>query len=438
MTSFIPASLIVIFLALNVRALICGKWVAFLPSCVWFTIMVVPQVLDFLFSQNMYQGVQTEGTFLIFAFFIFGDFLGFKYTISPIPNQVSRINLPHLTKFAIGFLLLIPTIHYFIAGEIPVLNLISGEDAAQNRESFSKVLNLPYLIKVIPNLFINIFAPLTLYFLFTSRAKKSFVIMFLWVFFYAISSTAEYVAVIFLALLGLVLVLTKKPNANRLIGTVASCFLALIIVSGFSMHYQLSSGSNKCGAQIASYDSFADKYRVCRELGIEVVNPLVDKLGYRVFFTPIEVSGWWYKYYQQNPHREFSNLFSRDLNTQPSNIIGKIAYFDRFPRSYLSSISAYSSVDADAFSFGWYFVWIAGLILLTMRVVCIIGFRSNNETIRALGAILFGSLILFPFASSIQAILIAQGAVIPLAVIGIFHLKSHFVLKRESKFRLFS
>jgi hypothetical protein len=168
-------------------------------------------------------------------------------------------------------------------------------------------------------------------------------------------------------------------------------------------------------------------------MNVTVVNPLVDKIGYRVFFTPTDVSAWWYRYYGENPHRNFQEILSRDLTFQPSNVIGVMAFFDRFPKSYLKTVSAYSSVDADAYSFGWPFVWLAASLLLLIRFISTLGLNSSRLMDRSMGAILLGGLILFPFTASIQALLFAQGMLLPMVFIALRNAKYFSIDAFKSK-----
>lgn len=410
--------LILIFSFLIFRSFRKTTTFHFLPSLTWFSIMVLPYLLNILWVDQSYSDAQGVGISIIFGFMVLGDVLSErkrveKLDFSPVGVLTNRLFGP------LAFLIIaIPIIHFLYVGQIPILNMAWNVPAsiqlAENREDFSKLANYPYAFKLLENYYFTLVAPIVLALAIKAKYIKFFSFLLIYSSFFAIASGAEFTVFMMIFFTILVTFFTLKPNFVTLLTFVLIGILTIILGFGILLESRLVNSSDNCGPRTLRYESTADKYRVCKESETVLVNPLVDKIGYRIFLTPIEVSSWWYTYYQNNSNRNLESLLDRDLKSQPSNIIGKIAYFERFPGQYLESVSAYSSVDADSFSFGWFYVWLTGFFLLLIRISSYIGLTSSQFASRAFGAILLGGLIVLPFTASIQAILLAQGMIVPL------------------------
>jgi hypothetical protein len=143
---------------------------------------------------------------------------------------------------------------------------------------------------------------------------------------------------------------------------------------------------------------------------------IINFLVYRIFLSPVDVSNRWYTYYEfiAQEKRSLTGLIKRE-EAKASNIVGRWAYYERFPNNFLPSINAYSSVDADAYSFGGLgYVVIVGFLCLLIRLYSV-WVRSKP------GGLIFSPLItaylvIFLFQASFQAILIAQGLWLLLAI----------------------
>ena len=136
--------------------------------------------------------------------------------------------------------------------------------------------------------------------------------------------------------------------------------------------------------------------------------------------APVEVSNNWYKYYIDNNNQERSifDLLNRDPSNQASNIVGLWAYERNWPDNYLTSVNAYSSLDADAYSFGGlYIIFLVSLLLLLIRMY--VGNVNQNAPpiVKMFEGLALVQLIVFPFQSSIQAIMLAQFLFVILAII---------------------
>ena len=402
----------------------------FLPSLTWFAIMVLPYLLNVFWIEQSYSSSQAIGISIIFVFMILGDLLGVRrraaiLEISSIEVFTNRWFMP-LSLLIIA----IPLIHFSYAGQIPIFNMDWNSprtnQLAENREDFSKLASYPYVFKLLENYYFTLIAPLVLALAVKAKYFKMFILLLVLSSFFAVASGAEFTIFMMLFLFCLVTLFAVKPNYAKILALTSISILTIIVGCGILLESKLMTNSNNCDQKILKYESIPDRYRICKESEVTLVNPLIDRIGYRVYLTPIEVSSWWYNYYQSKKDRSLESLFNRELQSQPSNIIGNLAYFDRFPGSYLKSISAYSSVDADSHSFGWFFVWLTGLTLFIMRIGSYIGLASRHFVNRSFGAILFGSLIVLPFTASIQAILIAQGMFVPLLAVYLSCFKSRF------------
>lgn len=392
--------------------------------------MVFPYLINFFWINNLNLDSQATGILIIFLCLFLGDLLATVFSKDrELTNLNQEVN-PKILIITIFLIILVPIVHFLYAGQIPIfssdLTIGGGNSLSENREKFSKLAHFPYIFKLFDNVYFTLLAPFGLSLFYRTKRFKLFIVLFCWALFYSISSGAQFTVLMMISLLFIAICLTSNYNKNWVLQNLAVLALISILFSGVSLGFKLANNPSGCDSRISKFDSVADKFRICRESNFVINNTLVDEIGYRIFLTPSDVSSWWYRYYTEHPHRKFGSLINRELKNQPSNIIGKIAYFDRFPKSYLESVSAYSSVDADAYSFGWPIVWISGIVLFIMRFLSVLALNSDKFLDKSMGALLFGGLILFPFTSSIQAILIAQGFSLLVILIGINQAKHYF------------
>jgi hypothetical protein len=204
-------------------------------------------------------------------------------------------------------------------------------------------------------------------------------------------------------------------------------FVALV---AFSFYYsaQLISYQNDVGIHSQAYQELmANVYAKndLRGFSIFDASRLIDAdeeplylrlphyIVYRTFLTPVEVAYHWYAYFPNinggwRSPAELVGIVPQGL-THAANRVGVWAYVERFPDHYLNSISAYSSLDADAYSFGGLLcVAIAGIIIFSIRMAAVLADISPLG--RAVSALLICQIGMFAISASVQAILIAQGA----------------------------
>ena len=388
-----------------------------LPSITWFTTMFMP----FFFVSDYFpedsRRNQFIGILIITLVLQFTDLIA----ISVVKNfdsqhlNLSIYKLGAIFWFSISCCLMVPIMHYMLAGNIPLLDQIFGahtpEEISKLRENYSKELDLPYLFKILPNLIFTIFGPYVVLVLVKMRRYISAASIFLWCLFYALSSSADLPAIILLGatLIALMLVMTK-PVIRIATFLILSTVLT-ISVSGIVLKNELENGTRKCSLLETRNEPLGDTIRGCDQKGYVWVNPVVDRIAYRVFLTPVEVSNEWYRFYGDgpSPKRSIKSLLDRQESQSAANQVGNWAYVQKFPDKYLTSNSSYASIDADGFSFGWSAVLFSGFALILIRVIIILGGRSRDFRSQILASLMLSQLVLFPFQASIQAILFPQG-----------------------------
>ena len=155
-----------------------------------------------------------------------------------------------------------------------------------------------------------------------------------------------------------------------------------------------------------------DVFRGCQNEPGVWINPVVNRAGYRIFLTPVEVSNHWYDYFDGNPSekRHILDIFERTNSKQASNKVGIWAYTERFPGSYGKTISANGSIDADAFSLGGILsIAIVALLLLIIRVLISVSYSGDPLLARILEGVGLAQLAFMPSSAPLQAILLPQG-----------------------------
>ena len=164
----------------------------------------------------------------------------------------------------------------------------------------------------------------------------------------------------------------------------------------------------------------ANLNRACVGVDAVRINPLIDRIGYRVFLTPVEVSNHWYDYFNptNNNSRSISEIVGRGTLGSTANKIGLEYYKKPFPNSYLNSVSAYASIDADAYSIGGLaFVGLSAMMVFGLRILFGWDFIRTTSILRITQGIGLTQLFLLPASASMQALLIPQGMVILVVII---------------------
>jgi hypothetical protein len=404
------------------------------PSMVWFSLMILPFIYQWRFFPADPRASQALGIFLISIALAASDIVSIHSKDRAVQRSTETNVQSSKVLYVLAFLTIsIPAFHYWIADSIPIIGQYFGgltkTEVALKRESFGKLLDLPYAFKVLVNWISNIFGPILIIWL-ISR-KKYFLAsgFFLWTLFYAFSSSADGPVIIFLwsLIISITYKCTKFSFLPNLIAVGLIFGLLFTVYSGVMLGDRAIKESNKCFASTDVGFTPGDVLRSCSESNLISINPVIDRVGYRFFLTPVEVSNRWYDYFDGNPsgHRDLSNIFERKISNQASNRVGNWGYVYKFPEKYPETISANSSIDADAYSFaGSFSQFIVALLLLLVRIF--IGFSSVNpgNLERVFEALALGQISFFLVTAPLQAILLPQGLVFLLVGLSIIRRKS--------------
>lgn len=416
------------------HALIRGRSIFdFLPSLSWLTLLVIP----FLYSKDFFPASSTETQFFGVMIFTLALILGDK--LSPLPSLSSNLfqhssslkTKPNLTSEILMFLLVfvVPIVTFMLNKDIPFLKLITeGEyslDLAANRAQYTKSGIPIYLLSILGNYIINFVGPfLTLRFL-TKRRFILSAIVFLWVSFYALSSSAKNPFLTFLLVILIWSITLVKHKFELSIKVLILSGLFLFTVSSISFANQVQNNSPECNLPVQILETPANKMRLCSKELLPNTNKVRETLTYRVFLTPVEVSNNWYQeFLNQSSFGALDRLLSLDSRSGTASKIGMKYYYLVFgPKLYTEDVSAYASIDADSYSYGGhFFIFITALIVLLIRVsICHVSFAIGKPSLNTLTVCL---LSLFPALASIQALLLSQGLGILVLITFLYWVKS--------------
>jgi hypothetical protein len=261
------------------------------------------------------------------------------------------------------------------------------------------------------------------------KRKLVAALLLVWVVFYTLSSSADGPIIIFcwaLVFAAVFAVSNRLNLKNYLVVGISGALLA-VIASGVWLGETAISRESECGVIATQGFTPGDVMRSCSAENEIILNPVVNRLGYRVFLTPVEVSNHWYDYFDGSPSekRKLLDVFERENSKQASNKVGVWAYTDRFPAHYGQTISANGSIDADAFSLGGNFlVFIVALILFFIRIFMSISIPGDSLLVRILEGIGLGQLAFLPNSAPLQAILLPQGLGLILFLLLVLRAKS--------------
>ena len=417
-------SLFLISLSVCQFALVAGfavrkqKLIQAAPSLVWFALMTLPFIYQFQFFSASPRMSQSIGLFIISTALALGDYFSIKINKSDgiqVQIRSSHSRIIYLLTFLV---ILIPGFHYWVAGAIPILDQYFGgatpDQVSQDRENFVKLLDVPYLLKVLFHWVSAIFGPICILWFYIMKRKLIAALLLVWVVFYTLSSSADGPIVIFCWALVFAagFALFNRLNLKNYLAAGISAALLVVIASGIWLGETAISRESECGVVATQGFTPGDVMRSCSAENEIILNPVVNRLGYRVFLTPVEVSNHWYDYFDGTPSekRKLLDVFERENSKQASNKVGIWAYTDRFPAHHGESISANGSIDADAFSLGGHFlVFIVGLILFFIRIFMSISIPGDSLLVKILEGIGLGQLAFLPNSAPLQAILLPQG-----------------------------
>lgn len=430
----ITCLLALLYIVIVIYAYRLNNLLGILPTLSWLAFMVAPFLFSFKYFDLRSTHYQLIGIILIGLALILGDLFCVSKQSKRVDTEYQKIDVS--TKFLIVislFVVLVPIIHLILAGNSPLFDLIfsnRSKNEISNERAFYSKFEISYIFSILSNLTINIFMPVLLAIQIYYKKYYLFIITLIYGVIYALNSTAKLPFISLIFALVIVLGSTVLFKYKRVIGLLALTCFGLTILSGVLFGNAMIKNKELCSVPINISDSPANISRSCPEYLNLGINPVINTIGYRVFLTPVEVSNHWYEFFldDQNSFRGIQSFLERDTYKKTANIIGIKYYKEPFPNSYGSSVSAYSSIDADAFSFGGLgVVVIASLLLLLIRIY--IGLSKNNSPpiTKILEALSLNLIIILPFSASIQAILLPQGLM--LLLFSIFFLRN-FINKK--------
>jgi hypothetical protein len=355
-----------------------------------------------------------------------------------------------------GFVILIPIVHLSFEFNLPLVTRIlhpslSGEELTTERERFSKLLDAPAWLKLMFNWVIVIAGPILVLILLGLRKWFSAIAVLVWVGLYAALPLAKLPPLAF-TLCCLIGFFWDAKHQRVFIATVLVLSMVgngLGIVRGEALRawYEgmdrtlipLSERQRLEQSEIPL--SVGDIDRI-QEPGTELMAPStlgadLDVYVYRAALVPMEVSNRWYMFFPgvSGGYRGIDDIlfWRRPGNwVHPATAVAAWAYAERFPKRYLPSARAYASIDADAYAHGG--LWIVMLVsILFAAIRAALGWIRTPDLI---GSSVYGvSLALFsflPFQASLQALLVAQGAGLCLAILVIWRLIRLWLHSRAS------
>jgi len=390
------------------------------PTLTWFTLMTLPLIYTWNFFPPSTRIAQSAGILMISIALSFGDAIASKIKSTQKNNDISGSSRKSSRLiFLISWLvIIIPLFHFYLVGSIPVFDQIfrgmSLNSVSTEREDFVKLLDVPYFIKVLFNWVSTIFGPICITWFWVNKRKILSACLFLWVLLYSIASSASGPILLFIWVLSFAFshsLVAKKLLQSALAVGIAGALL-FCVASGVWLGNTATSIASSC--LDSSFKTFTpgDVFRGCQNEPGVWINPVVNRAGYRIFLTPVEVSNHWYDFFDGDPSkkRNFLDIFERTNSKQASNKVGVWAYTDRFPASYGKTISANGSIDADAFSLGGIpAIALASLLLLLIRIFISMSFSDESLFIRILEGIGLAQLAWLTNSAPLQAILLPQG-----------------------------
>jgi hypothetical protein len=418
-------SALLVLLSVGLFALVAGiavkkqNLIQATPSLVWFALITLPLIFEWSYFPPNPRAAQSVGIFFIALALATGDLVALKIKSSELPRgSDSFFSNNRLIYFLSALVVLIPIINFWLSGSVPILDQYFGgfnpSQVSLDRENFVKLLEVPYLLKVLFHWVSALFGPICVLGFYLKKRPVIASFLLIWVVFYSLSSSADGPILIFcwVTLFATVYALSNfKTLGNYLTSGIAVALIA-VVGSGVWLGTTAIDRQNECGVRAQSGFTPGDVMRSCPTEREIIINPIVNRLGYRLFLTPVEVANHWYDYFDGDPSekRNVSDIFQRQNSKQASNKVGIWAYTERFPLHYGQSISANGSIDADAYSLGGLpSVFLIALILLFIRIFISFSVPKESIFVRILEGIGLSQLAFLPNSAPLQAMLLPQG-----------------------------
>lgn len=392
-----------------------------IPSLAWLFLAVAPLAIRIITSSGPTPQEQATGAFAIAVSLVLSDYItrqaSFPQHRAKSTNRLYRPLVAVLGTAVIG----LPLLSIWLASAIPVLDVFTDSaNAFDAREEFSKLLDVPHWLKVVIGWVPTVFGPLLIGILWLRRRFLASLSVFGWVALASILASAVYPLVAFVAITSVALASIESWKWQRLLFSLSALSLIATIPLSLVWISSNSEPSRSCEVDETKIIFVADIDRACRPPTPSLLRN-VDGVTYRLALTPMEVSYWWYRHFEDpDLRRDLGNVVLRAEDPHAANVIGQRIYRERFPQRYKQSVSAYASVDADAYSIGGIpGVWIAGVMIFGLRLILALTTARNQPLDRLLFAMGNAMLAVFLFTASLQAILLAQGLALVLLLAGV-------------------
>lgn len=420
-----------------------------LPSIAWLLLATVPFLYLSQYFRAESAALQSAGVAAIALAFAAGDAFSITRT-HDLDTEAAATPFGTMVCWAMAaFIVVLPIVHVAAAHGLPILDRMTGnldpEQSSMVRERFSKLLDVPVVLKLAFNWVIVIAAPTLAAILFMRRRWVLLGTAAAWCSAYAIVSGAKLPLILFLLFTAIAVMKGLAPRLSGLLTRTMAAGLLVIVVAGVyrgevlhNWYEQINwtklpaSYNEELQAHLASTPiqiSPADVERLSLP-GRDQKKPnsltdIGDYAAYRAILSPMEVSNRWYEYYPAvEGWRPIYDLLPTPKPPDwrhASNKVGVWAYVQRFPGSYFDTIHAYASADADAHSFGGLPAVLMAAIALALARIMIGTMPGQGEVGVALSGIGIAFLTALPFQASVQAIMVPQGlSLVIAAIVGIF------------------
>lgn len=409
----------------------------FIPGVSWSLIMIIPMILQSAFFDPESYAIQIKCVLIFSAFIFLGDiFPRINYCFKG--KMLSENWLKRVPFILLMFCLIFQITHLLCMPDIPLLEKIidgvSGTELADLREKSSKLLQVPRLFLYWCHVSLLIAAPIGLILFFKQKRWTVFICWFCFTVFYSAATMARTPVIVFLITFSIYLYLEQTKIMQRKISIFVLVLFSILFIYGFS--FLTSHPKSILNIKSEEYNqtdvlkkgkifTFSDRSRLVKS-DDEKSSFIFNYIFYRVFLVPAEVSHFWYLFFP-DIYGRYLGYYGLTLKSRrapdfknPANILGNWAYANRFPELYLPTVSAQSSVDADAYSrWGVTGVWIISLVYFCMRYWFKL-FRLKGAIGTGMG---INALVMLAYTlpcSSLQAIVVASGLWMYLLIFIIF------------------
>lgn len=411
------------------------------PSLAWLFLAALPftYLRQYFFPESAF--FQALGILIVTVALVGGDIVAVLRAprvsksdkakgIDSVRNRRNISGGKVLWMLLIFYVAFLPLVHVGLVGDAPILHIFRGENArllGSLREEFSKLLAVPYFLKIMFHWIVTVAGPLLFTLLFFNKRYLSAGLVFLWCGIYAVLSLAKLPLILLSTLCVFGMLARCGGQCERRVFTIVTSLLMAWTFFGV-VRGEAIVAWHKTTASVAAPATIDQRLGMTPSDVARLDTPPpstfgthLDKLLYRTVLAPMEVANRWYSYFPEVAGQWRSKLDLLPLRKpenwkHSANKVATWAYVERFPQRYLESAHAYAALDADAFSYGGLTtVLVAAALLLLVRLAFIF-FHTGEPLSHATYFCALGLFAALPFQASIQAMLVPQGVGILLFV----------------------